>query len=148
MSADDQDRGNPLTLWTALLNAAEGVQRAILDIVAAETTVAAGWLPVVVLLLNAPDERLPMSSLSVQLSMTSGGFTKLADRLEHAGLIMRIPSEDDRRVVYAALTPAGSEAAKQAVRIAGEQVRSRVLSEFTESELADIGARMSRLRPA
>src|ERR1700759_1004726 len=63
------------------------------------------------LLLASPDPRLPMSRLARDLTMTAGGLTKLADRLARDGLIDRRNSSDDRRVVYAALTPKGSELA-------------------------------------
>jgi DNA-binding MarR family transcriptional regulator len=67
-------------------------------------------------LLHAPQRRMPMTQLAREVLMSSGGFTKLADRLGRDGLIDRRGSEDDRRVVYAALTTEGIRVAKAAER--------------------------------
>lgn len=146
MTAAGPDEDDLLGVWTDLLDVFVGVHRGILDRVARQTTVAASWFPVVVRLLEAPRRRLPMSTLSAHLSMTSGGFTKLADRIENAGLIARVPSAEDRRVVFAALTESGTLTAQRAAALAGEQVRSEVLTRFTPAELADIRLRMRALR--
>lgn len=43
----------------------------------------------------------------------AGAMTRMLDRLEAKGLLLRVRSEVDRRVVHLALTPSGSEVAKQ-----------------------------------
>src|SRR6201992_1258347 len=42
------------------------------------------------------DVAVPLSKLAREVAFSSGGFTKVADRLEQAGLIKRQPSEADR----------------------------------------------------
>ena len=87
-------------------------------------------------LLNAPDKRLPMSHLARELLMTSGGFTKLADRLGRAGLIDRRGSEGDRRVVYASLTAEGVQVARDAERRYRAALREQLLQTLTPAQLA------------
>ncbi|MBB4932496.1 DNA-binding MarR family transcriptional regulator [Lipingzhangella halophila] len=72
------------------------------------------WFEVLIRLLRSPDHRLPMSRLAREVSLSSGGFTKLADRLASKGYLTRQACPEDRRVVYAALTPAGLELAEHA----------------------------------
>jgi DNA-binding MarR family transcriptional regulator len=48
-----------------------------------------------------------MSELSRMLLVSNGNATTVVDRLEADGLVLRTPSEADRRTVYVALTPAG-----------------------------------------
>ncbi len=72
------------------------------------------WFEVLIRLLRSPEQRLPMSRLAREVSLSSGGFTKLADRLASKGYLTRQACPDDRRVVYAALTPAGVELAEHA----------------------------------
>lgn len=53
-----------------------------------------------------PYRRTPSELAEVSL-LTSGGVTFRLDKLEEGGLIRRVPSSEDRRVVWAELTPAG-----------------------------------------
>jgi len=48
-----------------------------------------------------------MSALADQTALTGGGVTRLNDRMITAGLVQRDPCPTDRRISYAALTPAG-----------------------------------------
>jgi len=51
---------------------------------------------------------LMLSDLSRLLMVTCGNVTGVVDRLEQAGLLRRERSPDDRRVVFARLTPEGA----------------------------------------
>ncbi|MNK86489.1 putative HTH-type transcriptional regulator YusO [compost metagenome] len=48
---------------------------------------------------------MPMSDLTARLGVTRGALTGLVDRLEEAGLMIRTPDENDRRVIHLSLTP-------------------------------------------
>ncbi len=48
-----------------------------------------------------------MTELSRMLLVSNGNATTVVDRLEADGLVLRTPSEIDRRTVHVALTPAG-----------------------------------------
>ena len=50
---------------------------------------------------------LRLGEIQEKLLVTSGGITYLVDRLAAKGLVERRDCEEDRRVRYAALTPAG-----------------------------------------
>lgn len=80
------------------------------------------------ILLNAPDHRMPMTYLARRVSMTSGGFTKLADRLGRAGLVDRRSAEHDRRLVYASLTDEGVRLARQSQQSYRSALDDEVLS--------------------
>ena len=57
-------------------------------------------------------EAAPLPSLEIAARMVTGvpDITRLIDRLEGAGLVARRRCEEDRRVVFVALTDAGSAA--------------------------------------
>lgn len=57
-----------------------------------------------------PDKPAAMSSLATALACHASNVTGLVDRLEEQGLVVRRPSEDDRRVKHICLTPKGVEA--------------------------------------
>jgi DNA-binding MarR family transcriptional regulator len=96
-------------------------------------------------LLRSRDHQLPMSYLARHLAMTTGGFTKLADRLGQEGLIDRRSDSGDRRVVYARLTAKGVEVATSAVRDYETAVREHIVSALGESTLEAIAVAMTDL---
>ena len=65
-----------------------------------------------------------MTRLVDEVSFSSGGFTKLADRLEADGLIERRDDPTDRRVRNAALTPEGERLAKLVMALPADCVGS------------------------
>lgn len=50
--------------------------------------------------------RLKMTDLAETIVVTRGGVTKIVDRLVDSGYLSRVPSAEDRRVIYAAVTDA------------------------------------------
>ncbi|PSK97632.1 DNA-binding MarR family transcriptional regulator [Murinocardiopsis flavida] len=89
------------------------------------------WFEVLIRLQRSPEHRLPMSRLAREVSLSSGGFTKLADRLEHRGYLRREHCPEDRRVTYAALTDDGIALA--------EQARAKHVALLREHVLAPLG---------
>ncbi|WP_313997380.1 MarR family transcriptional regulator [uncultured Paenibacillus sp.] len=53
--------------------------------------------------------RIPLQQIGEKILVTSGSVTYNIDKLEAKGFLKRIPCEEDRRVVYAEITPAGVE---------------------------------------
>ncbi|MDQ6848888.1 MAG: MarR family transcriptional regulator [Actinomycetota bacterium] len=86
-------------------------------------------------LLRAEDHRSPMSALAREVSMTSGGFTKLADRMARGGLI------DRRSPADSAMRPAPMTAQMRgyvrafARRRFGRRMHSRSADERTGSDV-------------
>ena len=70
----------------------------------------------VLLLLAAAPGGVPMGDLSRGLVLTSGGATRLVDRMVEAGLVARERSREDKRVQVVTMTPAGSERMVEAAR--------------------------------
>jgi DNA-binding MarR family transcriptional regulator len=64
---------------------------------------------------HAPDRGLRIGDLAQALQITVGGTSKLADRIERAGLICREPDPDDRRASRVALTESGHRTLAAAV---------------------------------
>ena len=102
------------------------------------------WLEVLAQLGSQEDEQLTMGVLADQVSLTTGGVTRLADRMEAAGLIERIASPSDRRVMYVALTDGGKAKLSEASDVHGANVRE-VFEGFSDRELAVFGRLLGRL---
>jgi DNA-binding MarR family transcriptional regulator len=94
----------------------------------------------------AGDAGLRMSKLAGQVFMTSGGLTRLVDRLERDGLITRIRSAEDLRGYEARITAAGRRALKRANRQHLDDVRELFLEHLTQDELEVLAAVWRRLK--
>jgi MarR family transcriptional regulator, 2-MHQ and catechol-resistance regulon repressor len=103
------------------------------------------WFEVLVRLARSEQEQLTMSALADQIALTTGGVTRLIDRMEAAGFIERRPSPTDRRVSYAGLTGAGRDALTQAAAVHTRNLRE-VFSDFSDQDVAALDALLDRLR--
>jgi DNA-binding MarR family transcriptional regulator len=83
--------------------------------------------------------------LSRELLLTPSGITRLLEGLERAGYVEKKTCTSDARVTYAALTPAGREALKQAGRSHVASIREHFGSRFTDEELATLASLLERL---
>lgn len=81
---------------------------------------------------GSPYRRTP-SQLATYSMLTSGGMTGRLDKLEHQGLIVRIPAPDDRRVTYAQLTDTGMALIDRVISAHLEQ-EEKMLAELTEDQ--------------
>jgi DNA-binding MarR family transcriptional regulator len=130
--------------WEVIVDGVASTQRQLLKRIE-ESGVPAQWFAVLHLLLRVPDHRMPMSLLARDLLMTSGGFTKLADRMASEELIDRRGSSGDRRVVYAALTDRGRQVARRATREYQRALRANVLHVLSMSDLNTLAELMGAL---
>ena len=64
---------------------------------------------VLVRLSRSQGQRLRMSDLAAQTSLSTSGVTRVADRLEKEGLVVRENCPTDRRALYAVLTRDGAD---------------------------------------
>jgi MarR family 2-MHQ and catechol resistance regulon transcriptional repressor len=53
--------------------------------------------------------RIPLQQIGGKILITSGSITYNIDKLEKKGHLKRVPSKDDRRVIYTEITEAGNE---------------------------------------
>jgi len=96
-----------LTAWRGLLFAQAKVLGALEADMMEQHNLAMSWFDVLGRLNQAPGKRLRMHELEESVLFTRSGITRLADRIEEAGLIRRERSAEDRRGVYLVITQAG-----------------------------------------
>jgi DNA-binding MarR family transcriptional regulator len=123
-----------LVQWEAISRRVQSTQQLMLAPIE-ESGVPSQWFAVLHLLLHADKRRMAMTKLADDLSMTSGGFTKLADRMGQEGLIDRRNSSGDRRVIYAGLTAEGLRLARQTERMYLDAVQVNVIDILTPEKL-------------
>ncbi len=95
----------------------------------------------------APKRQLRMTDLAGSVLLSQSGLTRLVDRLERDGFVLRERCTDDRRGLLARLTDRGYTRLQRAraTHLAG--VRERFLSRVTEQELAGLAALWERVLP-
>jgi DNA-binding MarR family transcriptional regulator len=62
-----------------------------------------------------PRHRLRLTTLAIELTVTTGGVTRLVDRAELQGLVRREPCVDDARGYHAVLTEEGKRRLREAM---------------------------------
>ncbi len=82
---------------------------------------------------SGPPYALTASELRYEILFSSGGLTKLLERLERAGLITREQDSDDRRIVRVVLSDAGYELQQEAMAFDIE-LEARLLAPLEEDQ--------------
>jgi DNA-binding MarR family transcriptional regulator len=88
---------------------------------------------------------LQMSQIAAQLINSPSGTTRIADRLERAGLIERETPRENRRVVHVKLTERGREVLGRADRAFREVLQEVFASHLTEDEVASLRASLRKV---
>ena len=101
----------------------------------------AQWKPLWLLASGRADTGFEMARL---LEMDAGAMTRLLDRLEGKGLLQRVRSAADRRVVHLRLTAAGQAAAVRVPHVLAA-VNNDFLQGFSEAEWLQLRALLARL---
>lgn len=140
------DDDGAITAWGMVIEGFMPTQALVMDSVAARFGLAPAPFDILLRLLRTPGCRMPMTQLAREAALSSGGFTKVADRLVRAGCLRREPSAEDRRVIYAALTPAGRAQAEEARTICAAAIREHVLAPLGPAGSAALVEAMRKLR--
>jgi DNA-binding MarR family transcriptional regulator len=99
-------------------------------------------------LTRSPEHRMPMAALAREAAFSTGGFTKIADRLAKRGLVERAPCADDRRVVYLELTAAGAKLADELQGLVAGIVQRTYIDVLGADRAAMVAEAMADLREA
>ena len=102
-----------LAAWRTLLKAhATIIDHIDHDLVVAKLPPLSTY-DVLIELYEAPEHRLRMHELAERVALSRSGLTRLVDRLEAEGLLIRDRSSTDRRGAYAVITEQGITALRQ-----------------------------------
>lgn len=96
--------------------------------------------------LECSDGRTTMGELAEDIVLTSGGVTRLVDRLAEEGLAERRSCPEDRRVQYVAITEEGRTRLADAVGVYLGDLEESFLGLMSEAERETLVATMERLR--
>lgn len=103
------------------------------------------WFEVLLRLSRSEGGFLSMGELSRQIALTSGGVTRLVDRMSAAGLVERQPCASDRRVLYAVLTDKGRATLEPTLE-AHSRTLAALFDGWSAHDLGELDALLDRLR--
>ncbi|WP_205695454.1 MarR family winged helix-turn-helix transcriptional regulator [Conexibacter sp. SYSU D00693] len=98
------------------------------------TGMPTSWLEVLAFL-HEREDGMRMNELAGELLLSRGGTTRLIARMEEAGYVERIVPPDDRRAVFARITPEGLEAAEKALPMQVKVVEDEIGPHLSKDEL-------------
>jgi DNA-binding MarR family transcriptional regulator len=124
--------------WRNFIESA-GTMTAALETDLAPFGLTMGDYEVLVRLSEAEEERLRMCDLATALHLSPSGLTRRLDGLVKNGLVERIASPSDRRVMFAALTNAGHTKLVEAAPDHVASVRNRFFRGLTKEQIRSIG---------
>ncbi len=93
----------------------------------------------------APDGYLTMSRLSTDVALTTGGVTRLVDRMVDAGLVAREHCPKDRRSIHVVLTPEGHAVLGEAVAAHIDGIDRHLVSHLDQDERAALSTTLTKV---
>jgi len=123
-----------LRAWVAFLQAYALVTRRLEAELQAERNLSLADYDALVQLAVADDRRLRMSELAGRVVLSRSGVSRLVDRLEGDGLVMRRACPTDARGSWAELTPAGLDRLRDAAPVHLRGVDAHFLAPITAAD--------------
>jgi DNA-binding MarR family transcriptional regulator len=137
-----------VTLWGLFLEAHESLRRRLDRELRAAVDLPGPWFEVLLRIGRTPGQAVPMTQLADMVLFSSGGFTKLADRMESAGLIRRVPCPGDRRSLLATLTPEGRSVLDRALAVHVPGIQRHLIDQLTPDQRLQLEQILRTLRAA
>lgn len=107
------------------------------------------WFDVLLQLRRSPDGRLKMNQIADAIVHSTGGTTRLIDRLEEARLVARHNCPNDRRAIHVAITDAGNAKLDEALGVHLEYLRENLVNRLSDDERETLAQLLTKLnRPA
>lgn len=108
--------------------------------------ISAVWYEAMLRLARSSEGFMTINELGEALDLSSGGATRLVDRLDENGFVGRVACPTDRRVSWIKLTPQGQEVLEEATEIHLQDLDEHFISRLTSKELQSLGALLKRIR--
>jgi len=133
-----------ITSFGRLLEANEKLTHLLEEDLQAECDLPLTWYGVLLHVGRAGGVR-PIGELIAATAFTSGGVTRLVDRIAQAGLVERRPCPTDRRVQYVALTEAGGELLERATIVHLRGIQHYMLDALEPDEVAQLDDLLAKI---
>ena len=136
-----------LAAWRGLLRVHSALVKALDAELLAGHDLPLTSYEVLINLQAAPGKRRRMADLADGVLLSRSGMTRLVDRLEKEGLLVRDACVSDGRGTFAVLTDKGEALLTEARRTHLDGVRERFLVHFESQELTQLATLWNRVLP-
>ncbi len=89
--------------------------------------------------------RTSMAKLAERIMFTQAGVTYLIDRLEEQGYVVRVRSNEDRRIIFIEATDRGKKVFEEGLKVIRETTRE-LFQNLTHEELASVYNSLMKIR--
>jgi len=121
------------------------IERACESTLQRKVGISGGVHEVLLRLARTPDQRLRVTELGAALAVTTGGATRLVNRVVAQGFAVKETDPHDRRVQWVVLTPLGRDVAERATRLHLADLDRELFSRLTDDERDDLVRLLGRL---
>lgn len=105
------------------------------------------WYEALLRVARSEGGHIPINELGEAMVLTSGGATRLVDRLEEGGYLERIACPTDRRVSWAHITEKGLAVLAAATEVHLHDLDEYFVSRLDPDEMAALEASLRKVRP-
>lgn len=134
-----------VTLFALLLDTNARLSRSFAERLEESCELPLAWFEVLLELRREPGGTLKMNEIAEAIVHSTGGTTRLIDRLEEAGLVERQLCATDRRAIHVAITPSGNLKLDEALRVHMDYLEEHLSSRLTCDERAELAALLTKL---
>jgi DNA-binding MarR family transcriptional regulator len=134
-----------LAAWRAMLQAHSSALRAIDAELARAATIPLTWYDVLLELRGAEDGRLQMQELGRRVVLSRTRVSRLVDEMTAHGLVGKVRDEDDRRVVWAAITDEGVAALRKTAPLYLRGIEAHFSAYLTDTEKSVVAAALTKV---
>jgi len=135
-------------LFALLLDTNARLSRSFANVLEAECGLPLAWFDVLMQLRRASTDRLKMSEIADAIVHSTGGTTRLVDRLVEAGYVERQDCPTDRRAIYITMTTLGNEKLNDALAVHLEYLEQQLAQRLNCDERAQLTTLLSKLNDA
>ncbi|MFQ6026750.1 MAG: MarR family winged helix-turn-helix transcriptional regulator [Dehalococcoidia bacterium] len=140
----------PMTAWRAFLHAYATLIPILEREMKEDKSLPLIWYDVLAQLSDSPQEgRLRMQDLAGSvLLMSPSGLTRLIERMEKEGLVIREHCLEDRRGVFAVITPKGRATLEQAIPGHVRGIQEHFLRHLNDEEIRGLHVALAKVLKA
>ena len=110
-----------------------------------ECGLSLAWFEVLLQLRTSAEGHLKMSEIAAAIVHSTGGTTRLIDRIEEAGLVARGLCPTDRRAVHVAITDQGNARLDEALSVHLHYLDDRLATRLSDDERAELTRLLTKL---
>ncbi|MFF7047756.1 MarR family winged helix-turn-helix transcriptional regulator [Streptomyces griseorubiginosus] len=131
-----------------LIKAATRLEQRIETALRRECGIGHSMFEVLIRLCRQPGEEVSQRELADDLTLTSSGITRLVDRMEEAGLVVRVPAPGDRRSVLVEPTDHGQTVFLQAAAVHAQVVDRYFVNPLSRADYTRLTSSLGQIHEA